>query len=369
VAHAFLNDVRALGVEEALARVPAEYVHLCESIDLEQLPMGAEFGSELGLFYDCLTDTTRIAGRNLGPNIGERSPTEFYVGIDIDAVLADEVLAADTKTGRGDIPRVRDNWQLRLAVLALARLHGRSKGRGAIIRINEDGEARWEVDTFDAVDLDAYAEELRERASLILHAQETGQAKPTTGPHCRYCPSIPYCTAQTALARSVVRDPVAHVGSVDLSVALTPSEAADLFEGVRLARSVIGQLEAQLYLYAEHQPLELSDGRVYGPVEQRKEDLDAERAREVLRKLHGPEVAESACDFKTSKAGIERALRGVYDERKASGKRVTLKALKSEALEAIREAGGIESRVVIHVKEHRPRAALLEAGEPVEEAL
>ena len=62
--------------------------------------------------------------------------------------------------------------------------------------------------------------------------------------------------------------------------------------------------------------------------------------RRVLLALHGADVADKACTFDTSKAGIERAVRAVYERRKAAGERLTIKSLLDEALEAIREEGG-----------------------------
>jgi hypothetical protein len=83
-------------------------------------------------------------------------------------------------------------------------------------------------------------------------------------------------------------------------------------------------------------------------VETSREDVDGEIARRVLAEIHGAEVAERACDWSTSKAAIERALRPLATkERKITH-------LKRDALAAIAEAGGVRRNVTTSIREHVP---------------
>jgi hypothetical protein len=113
----------------------------------------------------------------------------------------------------------------------------------------------------------------------------------------------------------------------------------------------VKDLEAALAGYAEEHPISLDDGRVYGAKPGTETTVDAVVVRRVLSTLYGAEVADKATEYEASKASVERALRGVYEARKASGQKVTLKALSDEAFGAIEADGGFKVREVTRIKE------------------
>jgi hypothetical protein len=69
----------------------------------------------------------------------------------------------------------------------------------------------------------------------------------------------------------------------------------------------------------------------------------------VLAELHGQDVADRACEWSTSKAAIERALRPV-----AASTEQKITHLKKSALAAIAAAGGITRNTTTSVREHAP---------------
>jgi hypothetical protein len=170
------------------------------------------------------------------------------------------------------------------------------------------------------------------------------------GEHCRYCPSLAYCPAQTAMVRRMAVEPE-KVGA-DIRALLTPETAGRAYERLRAVKAVLREVESALHAYASQTPIPLSDGSVWGPVTTDREELDAKVAYRVLSELHDPGVAHGACDLETSKAGVKRALREVAELRKAAGEKVTLAGLEREALEAIREAGGVRLKSRTEFKEH-----------------
>lgn len=358
--HAFLAQASKSTREEALATVPPEYRELCEAIELAELPISAEYQAEVALAYDVETEGVRHLGNNIGRNYGPRGPNEMFLSIDVLGVTPELVHVGDYKTGRGPITPAARNWQLRVAALAACRWLGRSAVKVALVRLNEAGEARWEVASFDEWDLDSFAADLRVLAQRIATEKErmaAGEAaRVVLGEHCKYCPAFVSCPAQTALVRRATEAPgeMAH----DIKALLTPETASRAFERIRLVQASIKEVWKALFAYAHDNPIQLSDGTVFGPVEVSKEELDAGAVRAVLAAHYGSDIADKACTFDTSKAGVERAMRVVYEQRKQAGAKVTLKALNAEALEAVRVAGGARVRVTSEVKEHRPKDEL-----------
>lgn len=352
--HAFMRSLPSMSREEALARVQDEYRTRCEDIDLDLLPPPSLWKAETAFAYDVETEGVRFLGYDIGRNYGPReTPTEMFMSLD--ALIIEEGVATvlDWKTGRGRLPPADDNWQLRVQALAVQRHTGCELVRVAVVRLPDGGKPYFDWAEFGEFDLAMFASELRELARRL----EKPEVTPVMGEHCRYCPAFEACPGQGRLLARMAGDSEQLMR--DVLDTLTPETAWKAYERVRAVEGVLKRMWTALFAYAQETPIVLGDGTVFGPVETQKEELDAGVVRQVLGELHGPEVAEKACDFETSKAAIERALRLVYESRKAAGQGTTLKALKDEALAAIREAGGASVKLQTKVKEHQPREEVL----------
>lgn len=353
--HAFVASLQTLDRDGALALVPKEHREACEAIDVTALPLGGEFLAEASLAYDVETEVVRFLGCNIGREYGPLGPNEIALTLDTVGLGDSLAFVADIKTGRSYVPPAYRNWQLLLGALAVCRWKGLSAARVALIHLREGEELVWDCHELDAFDLASAAVDLRDMVTRIREAERAvaqGQTPAVvTGPHCRYCPSFTGCPAQTALIRQLGDEPgkLAH----DVKALLAPETAAKAYHRLRVIKEAVKAIDAAIYGYAQEHPIDLGDGMEFGPVEKHVESIDAGVARAELAKLHGPEVAEKACDFETSKAGIERALRSVYETRKAAGEKVTIKALKEEALAAVRDAGGVVEKPRTETREHK----------------
>ncbi len=361
--HGFLADLQGLSRDEALARVSEEHRSACEAINLEQIPIGAEYTPELALAYDVDTEKTRIIGKDVAGNYGELGEAEVPMQLDLTGVGADYVAVLDYKTGRGYVPSARRNWQLKVGALAMARLAGRDSARTAILHV-PDGEVFHDYAELDAFDLMGVASDLRLLKARIVVEREHLAAiragapespshplRTVAGEHCRYCPSFIYCPAQATIVRQVAGEPEKVADGI--RALLSPETAARAYERLKLVREVMKQVEKALHAYAAQNPIALGDGMVFGEVVREVEELDPVVVRDVVRQLHGLEVADKACELETSKAAIDRAVRGVYENQKRLGQKVTLKALSAEVLRAVAERKGVHTKQRAEVREHK----------------
>lgn len=373
--HVFLENVLGLGPAEAIALVPEEHRPACAAIDLEALPLdAAQWAAEVAYAFDVATGRAREIGRSIGRDYGSVGADEIVGTADVVGIFgkarlprsdimhsADRVFILDYKTGRTEVTRASRNWQLRYLALAASRAYGASFARVGLIHIHDDGTVLYDTAALDAFELDAVAEDLGAvHRRVKAAAAELAAGRPpaaTTGDHCRWCPCLAYCPAQTALVRTVA-------GEVDegreLTPALTPETAARAWERVKSIKAAVKRAESALHTWAAGHPIALPSGLVLGPVETTREGVDGAIARAVLSELHGWEVADKACDWSTSKAAVERALRGIAA---VTGGKIT--HLKAAALYAIRAAGGITTTTTTSVREHVPdnRAAVQVAAD------
>jgi hypothetical protein len=345
VKHEFLANLQGMGRDDALALVPEEFREACEVIDLSVLPVGAEWTAELAVVYDFEKHAARIVGHNIGRNYGALRPTEIPMTIDL-LGRADVPMVIDHKTGWGWVTRARDNWQLRGAAVAVSKLLKVDAVRVGLLFLRDGAAPDWDSTEFDAFDLANFEDELTKLPALEK------AARLVTGSHCRYCPSFQFCPAQTGLARRMASpEDLAEAITDAPATALTPELAAKAWERLKAAEYVLKSVRESLRLYAEATPIPLGEGIALGRVEKEVDEIDADKARATLEGLYGREVAEKACGFDTSKKAIGDALRIVYEKRKQSGEKVTLKDLNAEALGAIRDAGGIGKRKKSEVRE------------------
>ena len=355
--HAFFAGLRK-GLPAALELVPPEYREACEAIDVSSFAALEHFESEVALVYDVQRHVTRRLPAGLAHrDYGELGAFEIPMTLDVSGVGHAEVMAADLKTGHGYVTPAHRNWQLAAGALALSALHGIDHARVAIIKAPEGLRASWDVAVIDGMGLlDARAELLRLATRVIEARKKPAESAPmVTGEQCRHCPSRLYCPAHVGLIHQVAATPGEMVPPVTL---LEPAAALRAYERMKVLRGVVNELEGSLSTYAKEHVIELGDGRIYGPKPGVETALDAEVTRGVLRKLHGDEVADKACEFEATKASVKRALRAAYESRKRAGNKTTISDLEAEAFGAIKSAGGLKSRETVRVKEWEPSSAV-----------
>lgn len=364
--HEFLASVGVLGREDALANVPEEWRAACEAIDVDSLPAcdASAYAAEVAFVYDLGTGAGREVGRNIGRSYPRLSDFEVPGTADVVALTADGdgVFVADYKGAHAKVPRARENWQLRFLALAACRAYGRSRATVAIVRIRDDGSPWFDSAEFDAFDLDVFHAELLAKHAEIRNlavAEESGALLSVNmGEHCRYCPAYQTCPGQTGLVRQMAQDP--ETLAAGITSMLTPETAAKAYVRLRQVREALKHIDSALYAYALEHPIPLADGFVYGPTESSRDELDGVKARAALLKKYGPEIADAACEFETSKKAVDRAMRKLLQAKKDCGEKVTLKALNEEALAEIRKAGGLTTKTGVTVREHRAELPALE---------
>jgi len=202
--HSFCEVGLTKGREAALAWLESQPTatedqkELCGKIDLASLPEGVEV--EAAFSYD---ERRHNATRLVMSSHRDYPDDKLYHGTtDLCGMVDDEtVYVGDIKSG--DHEPAKDSWQLRFAALAAAAWTGAKKARVEMLRLWPSG--KWGRDAHDLT-----AEDLRDaRNALLALSEHMRTATPLTpgsyeiGPHCKYCPALRVCPAQTAMVRAI----------------------------------------------------------------------------------------------------------------------------------------------------------------------
>jgi hypothetical protein len=346
--HAALANV-IVGTEQ---NPPAEVVAWLDALNDEPATLAPLRGAapELAYGYTPATGVARLIGSNVG-RAYNAAPGEFVGSADYVLVADNAVTVVDLKTGLGEVPHPSRNAQLRFLALAAARWHGVESARVGILHAPDGRAAWWSWATVDAFELEAIAVELRTLAERIGYARndvERGRTpRLTVGEHCTYCPARFGCPARVAMAQRLAGEPEKVV--LDLKAMLTPESASLALARWQAATKALAEVGAALHAYASESPIALGDGRAWGPVTSEREVIDADKAWPVLVAKFGANAAREAMSLDTSKAGIERMARALRD---TLANKTTIKALTTEALEALRAAGAVTTKKQTWFEEH-----------------
>lgn len=340
--HAFLERVGTLGREAALAKVEDEAARrLCEAIDLEALPVaGSEWAGEVAFEYNLATHQAREVGRGVGREY-PRKPGCVYGTADLVAVSRDRslVYVLDFKTGFADLGAPEASEQLRFLALCAARVYGALDARVGFVFLREDGSSWTKVGDVSTFDLDLFA------ADVVALAKDVSERKGNhvEGPHCRYCPAFNHCSAKTGLLAFV---PGAPTG-------LTTDKAAVAWDYLDRLEEAAAVVREKLKEFARDNPFLLPSGQTVGPVETSRDELDGRLVYGTLLSFYGEETARAGVELEASKKSVDRAMRKVYEAKKAAGEKATLKGLNEHALEQIRLSGGLSTKTKVEVKPHK----------------
>jgi hypothetical protein len=354
IAHKYLEEVPKIGNLAAITHAPPDHRDFLASIDLDGLPLGPEYAQEVAVAYDLSTGKARLLdARNRQYVIG---PNEIPATLDV--VHRERVEIWDFKVEGWETYTAppATNPQLHFGALCLAKIRGVTTARVGLIHIRPDGSHWIEHADLDLLDLDAFEARLarivlrRDEAKMQIARGETPNV--SRGDWCRYCPSKAYCPSMVSIVRAVSLAP--QPTADELLSMLTPENAGKAYLRLKEIEAALAPVKSALHLFADEHDVDLGNGMVYGRVSTTREAVkDARSARKVLADLYGPEVAEAACDFETSKTAIRRAVTPLAEAKKKAGEKTSAAALERAALDAIRAAGAIEAKTTTTVREHR----------------
>lgn len=283
-------------------------------------------GAEVAYAFDVVTGKARELGRNLGRNYPPTRKTEIVGTTDKMLVEADRVVIRDYKSGAGfGVEAPAKNIQLGFYAVCAADVEGKNAARVELEFLDQDGRSPGA--DLDALDLAA----IRERIKAIWNATGGGNPKVVTGSHCTYCPCLVNCPAHLTMAVAFTEGIWPNVMPSD---GLTIERVAQGWEFLKNAKRVLGLVEKTYRAFASQYPVELGGGKVLAEHIVERETLDGIVTYQVLRDLHGEDVARAAVSMETSKAAIDAALRPIAPPR---GKAKIVRA----AMEAISAANGI----------------------------
>lgn len=342
--------------EEALAQIPEEHRPLCAAIDVEALPAGC--AAEVAFALDVDTGAARELGRGINRDYSQVRPNEIALTVDLVGLSGEAVYIGDYKGPWATVTPAARNHQVRAGALAACRAYGRDHALVEIIRLREDGTPWRDIAELDTFDLDAFAYDLQVLRDRVLAARAVVEAggvpDVAEGDHCRYCPAWHACPAKSsALVRVATGADLEPLATLP---ALSPELAGVAWERVRAAESLVKRLKAMARAaIAEAGPagVPLSNGkRLREVITEGNLKLDGRIAYQVIRELHGQDLAEDAIDIDASQAAMKRALARAQQAGTipARGATAALKAI----LTTIEERGGAT----------RPRTRKLEEVAP-----
>jgi len=315
---------------------------MCDGVELfiDSLPEPAL--AETAFAYDVEVDTARQLPGQGNRDYGACTESEVPGTIDVWWVelisRSSEAVAvvADWETGWSHYKgSARHSLQLGFYALCVARACGCTRARVEIWHVDDEGAVKKDVAELDELDMDAIAGEVKQ-----LHEATQADAEPCPGTHCdgKFCPllgSCPVAQKATSEALVVAGDESPEPYALPLIELQSPEHAASVLTRLKMVEAGCKHISAKLREYtAEHGPIPLDNGKVWGPRDINRDTIDTDKAMVVLAEY------------------------GDVDElvpRKAT--KTALKALPPKtrklALGALKEAGALTSKTSVRFEVHR----------------
>lgn len=306
VIHKYLEDVVLYGRDTALQGVPDEHLEECKRIDtacVSGVP-------EVAIAWHPVTDTARrlkSEGRDYDVRDGEIAGRADLIYIDTETRRA---LVVDYKTGHVEVEPVATNWQLRTLAVMVSRAFGCTTVDAEVWKLRDDGGWFRDSARFDAFDLDGFADEIRRRLGKLRAVGDLGGTPDlVTGDHCKWCPSLPYCPAQTALVSRLGKGLQPGLTPETAVAAMTAEQAGSAYAELVQYEILLDRMRQAIETRAAAEPLPLPDGKTLAAVDEKREFVNGAVARAVLAEKFGPEIAAAACETKTvaTKKSIQQA--------------------------------------------------------------
>jgi CRISPR/Cas system-associated exonuclease Cas4 (RecB family) len=269
------------------------------------LPMGrnSAWSAEVAYAYDVNRDSARYIGENVGRGY-EVSANEIPGTIDAMIRESDYAVIVDWKTTSGFGPGpadAKDNWQLKLYALMVARAHRLQTVKTHVVCITTNG-VTLTSHTLDALELDTVADEVQR---LVKSAPD---ALPNPGSHCQRCRAVAVCPT-TNDATTAIAPPA------PIKLEINDDNAGGLLMKLRQVQAACEQLEGALKMYAANkneEGIRLPSGKRWVRVGVDRESInlngDANAQGIAIISMAGAEKALEP-KISVSKAGIERELK------------------------------------------------------------
>lgn len=381
--HAFLERVKLVGRDQALAELPHasdsdERVYmLCSALQLDKMP--AHLATEVAYALNWCTGVVRELGRNLGHrnyDLLPEPPSEDEIAFTLDAVGMAVInqtdgsairrgYVGDYKVGHTRYPRPAEYGQTLLGALGIMRLYDLDEVVVELIYIDEDGEHYAVRDRMDRWDVDTFERELVQRLELLdtfVEDYRAGRGLPLNqGSHCDHCLSYKHCDAKTALVRAMpaelLRLGVRQNDKLELELtpgAITASNAAVMYQAAEAIEAIAKRMKGEVCELGWHAPIELHDGRVIEPRESRRRVVDGRIAATVLQELWGPEEVAKRVTIKCSIEALKDAAvahKGPKEKIETQKKDGALDKLMAR----IERLGGVGESVSKDCKPYTPR--------------
>ena len=226
-------------------------------------PDGAR--AEVAYAWDYETGAVCELGVDIGRDY-QLDPTEIAGTADI-VHVGDRVLIADWKTGMKP-PRAQGNGQLMFLAMCATRLASVDSARLEIRHVRPGGDVWIDSAEVSRFDLDVFESEL---SDAIMAAPSSA---PNPGAHCagKYCPLRAVCPATVATVDPAPAYPLALHEAGEIQ---GDAHAEWLLHRIESAAELLVAVKEKVKQYVDaHGPIELSDGRKYGPYVVLRESIE-----------------------------------------------------------------------------------------------
>lgn len=250
----------------------------------ELLEGATKVWTEVAFAIDVESETVRLLGERIGRDYGRLTDTEISLTVDAIIEREGELLVVDWKS-RQRVSPAKHNLQLHAACVAVMGWRKQTDVLGAIAYL-DDGEV--DSAAFGAFDAAVWFDEARKMLTKIRAAQaivDRGEVPAVhAGSWCQYCPSMPYCPAQTRQALVLIGE----LESIEQKVAFM--SAAQVGEAWQIKKSIeklLERVDASLRLRVQSDVIPLANGKRLAFVEKSRESFDKEKALARIKELGG----------------------------------------------------------------------------------
>lgn len=307
--------------------------------ELDERWPGASWRSEVPFAFDVSTGRGRELPKGAPRDYSDARPFEVCGTADVVGRWSGELIVIDKKSF-DRVPAAIENLQTGIAAVALSRAH-----KVDVVHVGIWYEVQpFDVVTFDVFDLDAMAIEIRR---VVEHPSR----ELTEGAWCKHCPAQESCVKKQRLAIEVASG--AAETRINLANLDDDEVAADAYDFANRLRLLLRRLDARLYARAGERPIALRGGKMFGRVvSQGNRQLDGRIAYDVIKELHGVEVADRAVTLEATQAGIEAALKDALPRGSAT-------AAKAKVMMQLDARGGVKQRTASRIEEYSAPPAQL----------
>jgi hypothetical protein len=256
----------------------------------------------------------------------------------------------DLKTGdEAYVAPIARNWQARVSALLGARWTGADAVVPAIVFPSANGGS-WDVPTDHGRPIPLRRKELAKIDADLraLHATVTEQServaagkmpKLVTGTHCTYCAARAGCPAHVSETKALI------AGDTGLTTGpLTREQAVKVAGLLGPARAALKAAEEALRAHVEtFGPVQLPDGKVYGPSVTEESTYHVREVYQALLEEFEPIVGAEKADEMASKA-FTATKSGIYDAIEEAHTFAGIKRQKKNTFERIVSAPGVVTK-------------------------